>query len=702
MHRSCWAVSGVLALGLIVVSGCGRSPEPATIPKSNNVAEEENPLTPVEPFRGDPSASGLRNALRLFEAQLQRPEARAQLQLTSEERELLDKRFHLDQGEFAEIEASFFRPLDAYHLEECFLLRDVARAVKQPGAAPLQQAELCLDWVCRQVLLRETAADLVPPSYVLRQGYASARERALVLLALLRQLQISACVVAWPEAAPGGARTVLAGVVAGTPDKTDIYLFDPRLGRPVPGPGGKGIATLADLRKQPALFAVSKEDAAARPEVLLSCPLLALAPRLRFLEKHLAVQEQVALGVDPAKELARLEKAAGEAVGVWNPPAGADRVACNSPTRMLRSFLPRAEGGLDSGLRQARLEDELTRKWQLSRRLMAMGLLGPQALIRSSDAQTRLVELATRLTQSFALDGRSFLLRGQYDKAAKRLDMIASAYDDLEFSPLEQNVFVRELREWCQRTDDAHLAKIRQLPNAQALIDRVWSDDQYLLTLIEAAEKPSPQKQKKTIVTVVLLTVLKDSLGAEVHYLLAENWQEKAERAQAAWRLASAGDPARAAKLAERAQDSWQTTAGWWRKCLERYSLEPSSLAPRLKTALDLTDRGDIGQVTSVWNYLMTDIHRSSAARLNLARALEHGGKKDEALHHLGELQQSLAAFRSNPALKQALAEFTTRARAERKSSEFLDSLARDLGPQGGIQALGQMAHFRIREINAK
>ena len=40
------------------------------------------------------------------------------------------------------------------------------------------------------------------------------------------------------------------GVLIEEGGRSDIYLFDTRLGLPLPGPGGNGIATLAQLREQ--------------------------------------------------------------------------------------------------------------------------------------------------------------------------------------------------------------------------------------------------------------------------------------------------------------------------------------------------------------------------------------------------------------------------------------------------------------------
>ncbi len=50
----------------------------------------------------------------------------------------------------------------------------------------------------------------------------------------------------------------IQAVVDGGPVGDQIYLFDPRLGIPLPGPGQKGVATLADARKDASVLRRAK------------------------------------------------------------------------------------------------------------------------------------------------------------------------------------------------------------------------------------------------------------------------------------------------------------------------------------------------------------------------------------------------------------------------------------------------------------
>src|SRR5438034_353003 len=96
-----------------------------------------------------------------------------------------------------------------------------------------------------------------PPEYVIRRGAGSALERALAFLALLQgfledEAGLHGCLVTFRDNDGAPARLWACGVLAD--GKPDIYLFDPGMGLPLPGKDGKGVATLADLRKDPGLL----------------------------------------------------------------------------------------------------------------------------------------------------------------------------------------------------------------------------------------------------------------------------------------------------------------------------------------------------------------------------------------------------------------------------------------------------------------
>src|SRR5437660_3059531 len=265
--------------------------------------------------------------------------------LSPEELELLKNKdqFGLDDGELAEVNRITFTPLDGHHLELCLLLHEAVRSLRLEKLAPLDQAAAGFAWVTRQVQLRERSGDALPPDFVLRRGFGTALERAHVFLAVLQQLGIDGCMLAIPG--KPGEPTLRYWLPGALIDK-QIYLFDTRLGLPLPGPKGQGIATLAQLRAQPdilrqltvddrAPYDVS-QDQARQAEIHVACVLSALAPRMRYLQERLSGTDKVLLSVDPVALVQHFavgvqsDPMKGVVVRVWNLPGDV-----SSPIRVL-------------------------------------------------------------------------------------------------------------------------------------------------------------------------------------------------------------------------------------------------------------------------------------------------------------------------------------------------------------------------------
>ena len=208
-----------------------------------------------------------RNALGQINAELGEKPALRPPSLTEEQKSWLHDNLNLSDDELKEVESSNYTRLDHQHLFRCFLMRDAASALEVKGVRgkaggqpvrekPLDQAARAFAWVMRQVRLHQHKGDEVPPSFVVRRGWGTALERSLVFLALLEQLgdpnalqpELFGFLLQIPNAS-GGVRLWACGVVIG--DGKEVYLFDPHLGLPLPGPKGEGIATLAQAREQP-------------------------------------------------------------------------------------------------------------------------------------------------------------------------------------------------------------------------------------------------------------------------------------------------------------------------------------------------------------------------------------------------------------------------------------------------------------------
>ena len=218
------------------------------------------------------------------------------------------------------------------------------RAMPDPVGERFVVGVLTIDVAVRQVRLEEKPGAALPPASALRRGVGSAQDRALIFLALLRQLGLDGCMAAVPApSGPSAVRYWLPGVVL---DK-DVWLFETRLGLPLPGPKDAGSATLAQVRSRPDLLQPLTADAkhpydvtaeqARQAEPHFACPLSALAPRMRWLQEQMASLQKVQLGLVPAARLEALEAAKGPAgaVYVWNAPGDPD-----TPVRITRSTLP--------------------------------------------------------------------------------------------------------------------------------------------------------------------------------------------------------------------------------------------------------------------------------------------------------------------------------------------------------------------------
>src|SRR5262249_48394009 len=155
------------------------------------------------------------------------------------------------------------------------------------------------DWVMRQVRLqkprelREQAPPPppAPPHFVLRRGWGNAVERADVFIALIQQMDLTGCLLAYSD----DDRRAGGGWGVCVPDQKELLLFDPRLGLPIPGPGGKAIATLSQAAARPEVLqqlTLDKAHAydvtsqrAQQSKLYLMCSLSALAPRMKYMEE---------------------------------------------------------------------------------------------------------------------------------------------------------------------------------------------------------------------------------------------------------------------------------------------------------------------------------------------------------------------------------------------------------------------------------
>ncbi len=255
-----------------------------------------------------------RNALQQINAELSEKPNLHPPALTNEQKDWLRENLGLSGEELSEVETNHYTRLDNHHLFRCFLMRDAASTLEVKGVRgkagavvrekPLDQAARAFAWVMREVRLRQRDGEEAPPAFVLRRGWGTALERALVFLALLEQLGD-------PDAPrPRTARFSAAnsrqlrqpcvcGRAASWSATARRCICSIRyLGLPLPGPKGEGIATLSQVRQQPEVLAqlnvgdkyrypVTMEQARAA-QALLVCPLSTLSPRMRYLQEQIS------------------------------------------------------------------------------------------------------------------------------------------------------------------------------------------------------------------------------------------------------------------------------------------------------------------------------------------------------------------------------------------------------------------------------
>lgn len=467
----------------------------------------------------------------------------------------------------------------------------------------LEQAAAAFDWVVRQVRTLGPGVPGGPPGLVLRRGWGSDLDRALIFLNLLEQV-----------GSPDGRQTHLLGcllfrTVAEKPKPEDfwacgviieggrdIYLFDPRLGLPVPGPGGKGIATLAEARTRPEVLAqldAGKDrrydmtpELARTAEVRLYCSLSALSPRMRHLQDEvLAPLVEVHLATDLAADLARLKTAAGmgpEAdIKMWPEGPG-----------FLRRFLSPEEGGIDRpaafamrNLPGFTLPDDdaaiaITRQQRFVFELVPWIEL-PAPLRNHRDFRYN-TSVGQRVRDFFArpfmravVDSgqpRELLLRGRIGKAVQDLVEERDLWQQQSKRRASASNLEPRLRDWMERalTVYANLQRARspeEKQEAAGAVEQLWKEADALMILLQGA--------------------IAEPRIAEITYQLGLCKQEQAERLQARLDRASRKAPPTPAEV-EKVQVAWRDALGWWKEFIEQYpramaSTRAQSAARRLR-----------------------------------------------------------------------------------------------------------------------
>jgi hypothetical protein len=497
------------------------------------------------------------------------PSATSPQQLGDEDARQLAALLHLTEDERKELGGSAYTGLDAAYLAESLYLRDVVKSLDLQGLPPEKQAAAAFAWVCRQVYLRAweittpdgqpAYAPPLPPTAVLRRGFGTGLERAYAFLTLAQQVGLDGCLVGPPGREKAPSQSIAGGKLAkgpfwgvGVKAGDDVFLFDPWRGEPLPGPGGKGVGTLAQVKKSPDQLKPWRDDKAnpwdvppvdvADAAVYVAVPLSAVTPRIKLLESQLAAGLGVKLAADPREVKDRFAKGPAPA-SVWAPPPTTDPFAY---PRALAYFLPKADGGLAPG--DLRLSERLEQD-QVPRSLMVSppGLEHLEAALILA-AQPRQAYHAALVAPGF----REKIHRGQFNEVSRAL-----VEHDRQFAAAEQRG-----REDASRAEDARSwvtkanAVYRKLSEARKPENRAD---------LPAAEAEVAQFWRQELRGAMVLTdrALAETGRGEAGFLMAVCKHEQAERAQLrfdrAATAAAQGDRGKAA--AEKARDQARTAA---------------------------------------------------------------------------------------------------------------------------------------------
>ena len=141
------------------------------------------------------------------------------------------------------------------------------------------------------------------PGEILLAGRASPAQRAWIFLELLRQAGLNGVMLATGTAAQDNLRPWIPAVLVGG----EAYLFEPSYGMPIPGTGGKGVATARVAASDPAVLA--RLSVADRPypvgaadiaglSVLVSADPASLSRRMHRLEAQMVGSRAIDRSVD--------------------------------------------------------------------------------------------------------------------------------------------------------------------------------------------------------------------------------------------------------------------------------------------------------------------------------------------------------------------------------------------------------------------
>lgn len=229
---------------------------------------------------------------------------------------------------------------DVTFLRDQRWLADIARVARGDAVDDVAIATNLFQWTVRSLAL-VSDPPLVPsetnpgsrwflPGEILLAGRASVPQRAWIFLELLRHAGLTGVMLATGDAEGGELRPWVPAVVS----DGEAYLFEPAYGMPIAGPEGRGVATVSDAARDPAILeALALPDRPYRVQaadmqrltVLVSADAWSASRRMAALDADLrsAREMRIAVAATETADVARqtLPEAARERpAGVWEFP----------------------------------------------------------------------------------------------------------------------------------------------------------------------------------------------------------------------------------------------------------------------------------------------------------------------------------------------------------------------------------------------
>jgi hypothetical protein len=645
-HAACVAALPVFLALLFFVPSCSRVPKPAKEPgqRSDRKTSPQEYLDAArESLRRRPSATitqqhdrtyaleALDNLNRYVKAQDIVPPL-----LDKQDVDWLKHNLKLEEGSLNGllnvIQSPAYTPADALYLELCLQVGDAAQALDLGEWPVLDRARLAFAWVVRHVALKERARLVddnwiddtpLPLNVPQMAGQGTARERALIFLALLRQLGIEGCLLVIPdEKAPtfwqvGVLIDKQAKDPMGAGMTPGIYLFDTRLGIPLPGPGGTGIARLDQVLQSPEATrgqfdkAIARRiipDEVAKTRVVVLCPLVALAPRMKLLEEKLGIRGKYVVADDPSarKEAQRRFAEAARGLTVALSPR-LDGVATRAEEARVVRMFSAMMGPIP--LWQVKFPEELHPAF--------FPMLNREILKRYNERVNA---------------PRGLVIQGRIETATKQLlDIHGVLVSNNETylatirSEEQKAALQHDIDEWCKKVRDLAV----KIMNAREDAHRDPARDPELAE----ARQEWAGLESGPVPNFVLLRATAEVFGRECTYLLCECMQEKAEQLEIRLaRLRDAGDKEALARANQEAREAWGNARRWWDTFFaaeNRYGLTVPLFKSRLRELRLFLRPRDKSQATiapGLYEQLALDLSRSVGARLMQARACAKAG----------------------------------------------------------------------------